>query len=300
MAEKERPVSEADELDSFLALVQSAGEVREIAGWETGFAALNRVLNGISPGLYLLVGAPACGKSAFAKQLIDQIARLNSVPAIFFTGAEKKSDLRIRTLARLSGLETREIRRGAGYLLHSYGVSKHQSSDPAEMAPGWQKLKLVAGNAKSWLDLVYIFELDENASLKDIEESIGEVRKLKNAGKLMVAIDDSQRLGDTTLSLDARLPLVTESLHALALRLDLPLLATWPDLHAADAPQHWAEKIPGAEVVMVMREDSQRTKQVSELVRAIALDIVKNRAGEKATLRFEFAAALAKFTEIAD
>ena len=37
-------------------------------------------------------------------------------PALFFACAEKKDDLRVRTLARLSGLETREIRRGAGYL----------------------------------------------------------------------------------------------------------------------------------------------------------------------------------------
>jgi hypothetical protein len=110
--EKKRPISEAEELDSFLAGLERGGEVKDLAGWKTGFASLDRALNGVSPGLYLLIGPPACGKTAFAKQLLDQAARENSAPALFFTLNETKADLRIRTLARLSGLETRDIRCG--------------------------------------------------------------------------------------------------------------------------------------------------------------------------------------------
>lgn len=295
MTGKEGPVSEAEELDSFLLKLQSSGAVKEIAGWESGFAALSLALNGISPGLYLLVGPPACGKSAFAKQLLDQIARRNSVPAIFFTFSERKSDLRVRTLARLSGLETREIGRGAGYLLHSYGVSKHQSADPNEMALGWEKLKLVAEEAKGWLNLIYLEECDERTTLSDIERRVREVRTLKKSESVMVAIDDSQRLGDANSSFEARLPLVAESLQALAMRLDLPILATWPDLEPAQAPQRWAERTAGANVVMVMREDAGRKHPDS--TRALALHVVQNRAGEKATLRYDFSATLSKFTE---
>ena len=43
-------------------------------------------------------------------------------PGIFFSFAETKKELRIKTLARLSGLDNREIRRGSAYLLHWYGV----------------------------------------------------------------------------------------------------------------------------------------------------------------------------------
>jgi replicative DNA helicase len=103
MTDTGRPVSEAEELDSFLAALEGGGAIKDIAGWETGFAALSRALNGISPGLHLLIGPTLCGKSAFAKQLIDQMARQNSVPALFFAFGEKKNDLRLRTLARLSG-----------------------------------------------------------------------------------------------------------------------------------------------------------------------------------------------------
>jgi len=297
MVDKERPISEAEELNSFLADLERGGQVNEIAGWETGFASLSRALNGISPGFYLLVGPPASGKSAFAKQLLDQIARINSVPALFFAFAEKKADLRIRTLARLSGLETHDIRRGAGYLLHAYGAPKRQSDDHEQLPASWEKLRATAEQAKSWLDMVYLFECNERTTLNDVERRISEVRELKKSQNLMVAIDDCQRLGDIGTALDARLPLVVERLHDLSMKLDLPIFATWSDLEPAEAPQRWTERISGADVIMVMREDTERSKQLSEPNRAIALHIVKNRAGEKATLRFDFLPPLAKFTE---
>jgi replicative DNA helicase len=297
MAEKDQPASEAQEVDSFLGKLESGGAVKEIAGWETGFASLSRALNGISPGLYLLIGPPACGKSAFAKQLLDQIARMNSVPALFFAFAEKKADLRIRTLARLSGLETHDIRRGAGYLLHAYGAPKRQSNDPDELPASWEKLRSTAERAKNWLDLVYLFECNERTTPEDVERRVHEVRELKKSQNLMAAIDDCQRLGDIGTALDSRLPQVVERLHDLSMRLDLPILANWPDLDGAQPPQRWAEKTAGADVILVMREDAERTKQLSEPNRAVALHIVKNRAGEKTTLRFDFSPALAKFTE---
>ncbi|HEY2988946.1 MAG TPA: DnaB-like helicase C-terminal domain-containing protein [Candidatus Binatia bacterium] len=299
MAEKKPPVSEAEELDSFLAELQSGGEIKELAGCATGFASLDRVLNGISPGLYLLVGPPACGKSAFAKQILDQVARHNSVPALFFAFNERKADLRIRTLARLSGLESREVRRGAGYLLHAYGVPKYQINDPNEMAPGWDKLKLVAEGAKRWLDFIYVHECGERTTLNDIERRVREVREAKKSQRLMVIIDDSQRLGDVGFSLEARLLMVAEMLQGLAAQSEIAVLATWPELQRLVQPQEWAERVAGANVVMVMRESAER-KPSFETDRAIDLHVVKNRSGEKATLRFNFSPSFSKFTEQTD
>ncbi len=295
--EKERLKSEAEELDSFLAELQSSSEVKEIAGWQTGFPKLSAALNGLLPGLTLLIGPPACGKSAFAKQLCDQVARHNSVPALFFAFGAKKADLRIRTLARLSGLESREIRRGSGYLLHWYGAPKRPMTQAEQMPASWEKLKQAAEEAKNWLDLLYVFECDERTAFSDIEQRIRAVREIKGSSRALVVIDDSQRLGDSGSSLDARLPLVVERLHDLALRLDLPLLATWPALRPAAAPQEWAERVAGADVVIVMAADAERTKQLTEPKQAITLHIVKNRGGEKGTLRFDFSPALSQFTE---
>jgi replicative DNA helicase len=299
MADKDRAISEAEDLDSFLAELESGRAVKEIAGWETGFASLSLVLNGISPGLYLLVGPPAGGKSAFARQLVDQMARQNSVPILFFSFGEKKTDLRIRTLARLSGLETRDIRRGAGYLLHAYGAPKRRSADPDELPASWEKLRDAAERAKDWLELVYLFEGDERTTLNDIERRITEVRELKKSQNLIVAIDDCQRLGGLGVALETRFQLVVEQLRDLAMRHDLPIFATSPDLEPAQAPQRWAEKIAGADVILVMRDDPERSQRLSEPIRASALHIVKSRAGEKTTLHFEFSPALSQFTEAA-
>src|SRR2546430_13695126 len=110
MAEKQALQSEGAQLAEVLNELEAEHAVKEISGWESGFANLSRALDGILPGLYLLVGRPGCGKTAFVKQLLDQVAMNNSVPGLFFSFAERKKELRIKTLSRLSGIENRELR----------------------------------------------------------------------------------------------------------------------------------------------------------------------------------------------
>src|SRR5262245_46884847 len=98
--------SEGDQLAEFLDELQRDNAIKEISGWDAGFANLSRAFDGILPGLHLLIGPPACGKTAFAKQLLDQVAKHNARPGIFFTFAETKSELRIKTLARISEMES--------------------------------------------------------------------------------------------------------------------------------------------------------------------------------------------------
>ncbi len=282
--------------------LESSAEVKEIAGLESGFPNLSRSLNGILPGLYLLIGPPTCGKSAFAKQLCDQVAQSNAVPAIFYTFAETKKELRIRTLARLSGLENREIRRGSSFLLHWYGAPKRRGTAAERMSPSWEKLTRAAEEAKSWLDLLYLFEGNERTNLREIAEQVRRVKEIKRSEQVMVVIEDSQRLGSSDRPFDERLPLVTEMLQGLAVHLQVPILATWPDLKregSGSAPQAWAERVAGAQAVLVMEEDVERTKKLTEPNRAINLHIVKNRGGEKGTLAFDFMPAFSKFAEAA-
>src|SRR4029453_8897316 len=135
MAAKYPIKSEGEQLESFLGELEKEHAVKEISGWETGFANLDRVLDGILPGLYLLIGPPACGKTSLVKQLLDQVVMQNGVPGAFFSLTETSKELRIKTLARLSGLECREIRRGTAYLLHWYGVPKAHYADVNELPP---------------------------------------------------------------------------------------------------------------------------------------------------------------------
>src|SRR5262245_1811571 len=116
MSERPAIQSEGAQLGEILEELQKDPAVKEISGWETGFAVLSRARDGIRPGLHLLIGKPAVGKTAFAGQLLDQIAMHNNAVGVFFTFAESKKELRIKTLARLSNLDSREIRRGSAYL----------------------------------------------------------------------------------------------------------------------------------------------------------------------------------------
>jgi len=292
--------SEGEQLESFLAELEKDRQVKEIAGWETGFVHLSRALNGILPGLYLLIGPPACGKTSLAKQLLDQVAMHNAVPGVFFSLAETVKELRIKTLARLSGLESREIQRGSAYLLHWYGVPKAHYGDPNELPPSWDKLKQSAREAKRWLDRTYIVECTANTDLREIEKRIGEVRATANSEKIFVVIDDCQRLGQRDQSLPARLPIIAEQLQESAVNLKTPIFAIWPNLGeiVESQPQAWTEKVASPDVILVLEKDLGRTQKLTEPNQALTLHIVKNRGGEKGKLAFDFYPAVSKFMEV--
>jgi len=301
MTDKNLLRSEGEQLDDILDELQRESAVREIAGWETGFANLDRALDGVRPGLYLLVGAPSIGKTAFAKQLLDQVAMKNNAAGVFFSFADSQQELRIKTLARLGSMDSREIRRGSAYLLHWYGVPRLRGGEPGEISPSWDRVRLAAEQAKGWLDSMYLIECDAKTTIASIAAQIAALKSEKNSGKIMVVIDDGQRLGDLKVPLSARYPIIVEQLQALARQLNTPLLAVWPDLadDAQLAPEAWAEKAAGADVILVLEDDPLRAKQLSEPKRAMMLNIVKNRGGERGKLAFEFHPAFANFVEVA-
>src|SRR5262245_27877570 len=293
--------SEAEQLESFLAELQKEQQIKEVAGWETGFFHFSRALDGILPGLYLLIGPPACGKTSFAIQLLDQVARHNLVPGVFFSFAEGKKELRIKTLARLSGIENKEIRRGSAYLLHWYGVPKTQHTEFDHLPPGWDKLKKSAEEAKTWLDLIYLIECDRDVNLRRIEDQIREVQSIKGTTRVMVVIDDCQRLGNIEQKLTERVAPIVDDLQSAAVSLQIPILAVCPDLREdhSSLPQMWSDRAPSADVILVMEIDLERTKRLVEPNQALTLHIIKNRGGEKGKLAFEFVPAFSKFVEVA-
>jgi|SRR5687767_1258103 len=299
MPEKLTLRSEGTELDAILDELQREQQVKEISGEDSGFANLNRALDGVLPGLYLLIGPPGVGKTCFAKQLLDQVAERNRAPTIFFSFAESKKELRIRTLARLSGLDNREIRRGSAYLLHWYGVPRLGGNEAEQLPPTWEKLKRMVEEARSWLDAIYLVECQRSWSVAQIESQVGEVIASTGSKPGLVVIDDCQRLGDLNQSMEARLPLIVEQVQQAAMNLKAPLIATWPDLDATSGvlPHRWNDRIPGADVVLTMEKDLERSQKLTEPNQAIVLHIVKNRGGEKGRLAFDFFPSFSRFKE---
>jgi replicative DNA helicase len=300
MTDKQAIRSEGEQLEEVLDELQRDQAVKEIAGWESGFDNLSRALDGVRAGLHLLVGPPGVGKTSLAKQLLDQVAMRNSATGIFISCAESKQELRIKTLARLSDMDSREIRRGSAYLLHWYGVPRLSGNQPGEISPSWERLKRAAEQAQSWLDSIYLVDASANPTVAAIVEQIDEIKNIKKSSPLMVVMDDCQRVGEMNQSLDVRLPIIVEQLQHLAIKLKSPLLAIWPDLNgeAKADPYAWAERVASADVIMVMETDTARTKQPTEANQPITLHIVKNRGGEKGKLAFDFYPAFAKFAEV--
>ena len=298
MTEKISLQSEGEQLDSFLDDLQREQQIREIAGWETGFPNLSRALDGIRPGLYLLVGPPGCGKTSFAKQLLDQVVMHNSIPGIFFSFSEKKKELRLKTLARLSGLENREIRRGSAYLLHWYGVPKVHQSDAEHLPPSWEKLKQSAEKARVWLDLIYLIECGHDTGLQQLENRVRDLQTLRSTDHCMIVIDDCQRLGNSELKLTDRVAIVVNELQRTAVSLEVPIVAVYPDLgEDRSLRQIWSDKAPSADVILVVEMDLERTKKLTDPNQSLTFHIVKNRGGERGKLAFDFFPAFARFSE---
>ena len=298
MMEKQPLQSEGEQLKGVLDELQAEHAVKEISGWDSGFTNLSRALDGILPGLYLLIGPPACGKTSLAKQLLDQVAMNNMVPGIFFSFTERKKELRIKTFARLSGVESREIRRGSAYLLHWYGVPKRAGADSDQLPPGWEKLSRSAEEAKPWLELTYIVECDQRMSLQHIEDQIAAVKQIKGRDQIIAVIDDAQYLGARDQPIKNRLPMVAEQLQATSVTSNIPVVAVWPALYdtGGPSPQVWADSAE-TDVVLVMQQDVERTKKLTEPNQAIMIHIVKNRGGERGKLAFDFFPAFSRFAE---
>ena len=299
---EKKPIMESEGalLDAVLAELQSDHTVKEISGWETGFANLSRALDGIRPGLYLLIGPPALGKTSFAKQLLDQVTMHNRAPGMFFSFAETKKELRIRTLARLSGLDQREIRRGGAYLLHWYGVPRLAGSEAGDLPPSWEKLKRAAEESKSWLDLIYLVECQRNTPVNEIPAQIAELRAQTGSEQMIIVIDDCQRLGAADQPLDARIAIITEQLQEIAMSINTPIFAVFPNLETSNVTaQTWGEKIASPDVILVLEKNFERSNKLTEPNQALTLHIVKNRGGEKGKLAYDFYPAFSKFVEAA-
>lgn len=299
MVDKLTVRSEGEQLQAILAELQREQQVKEISGWETGFTNFSRALDGVLPGLYLLIGRPGSGKSAFAKQLLDQLAMHNSVPGIFFSFTESQKELRIKTLARLSGVENREIRRGSAYLLHWYGVPKAQFQQTNQLPPSWDKLKAAAQEAKPWLDLIYLVQCEPESNWHQLEDQIEEIRAATNHPSFVAVVDDCQRLDVGSGGLDQRLRVIAERIQEAALRLQIPIFGVWPELGGEPQlpPEAWSDRLPNVDVIMVLQADSERTKKLIVPNQAVTLHIVKNRGGEKGKLAFDLLPAFARFAE---
>jgi len=104
---------ERDAAEDFLDILNARrADGGDLLGLDCGFGHLNEVLNGLPDGVIILAGAPSCGKTTLAKQIADHVAEVEKVPVLFYSFEQSAEELRIKSLARLSSVDSRRIWKG--------------------------------------------------------------------------------------------------------------------------------------------------------------------------------------------
>ena len=105
-------------VEGVLALAREARASKESGratlGIPTGLADLDRTLNGLNPGLYVLGGAPGVGKTSLALQWAMKAAE--EVPVLYVTYENSPPNLTLKAIGRLAKISPADVDRGVADL----------------------------------------------------------------------------------------------------------------------------------------------------------------------------------------
>ena len=192
--------SEGEEWGSYLQEVAAKQGKR----FETGFAGLDEAAAGLFPGVMLLGDENLERLTGFLKQLTDQIAARSKVPCLYLSFEVPKAALRVRTLARLSGVPARDIEKGR--------IKKG--------SPEWESVERQGKEAAEWLKWVFIVEADRGMELPQVQDAGRRLLESTGASTCLVVVDNLAGLvarGDPLEAVVADLKEVSEALDALVI-----------------------------------------------------------------------------------
>jgi hypothetical protein len=204
--------SEGDDWSSYLKEL----EANQGKTFETGFKKLDREIDGLGPGLLLLVDEDRQRLLDFLKQVIDQMAASGQVRSLFVASERSKAALRIRTLSRLSSVPASDIEKGR--------LRKD--------SPEWQRVDRAGRAAAEWLRRVFVYESDEDLDASLVRELTAKLQESADKESCVVVVDSLEKLdrksGNVASGGLARLKALADSLGVLvfAASTDPTLLAS--------------------------------------------------------------------------
>lgn len=277
-------------LDELKRLEKVSSNKGKPVGLETGFIDLDKMTSGLNNSdLIILAARPAMGKTAFALNLLLNVAKKESKAVLFFSLEMSSSQLYQRLLAIEAGVPLQHIRNG--YL----------NDDE------WQNI----GVATNRLSNTRIFIGDlPNITVLEIRSL---ARKLKSKGELdLIVIDYLQLIKGNGKSGDNRqqeISDISRALKGLARELDIPIIALSQLSRAvesrmdkrpmlSDLRESGAIEQDADIVAFLYREEyyipETENKGITELI------IGKQRNGSTGTVKLNFLEAFTKFTSHTD
>ena len=172
---------------------------------ESGFRLVDEAMDGLCPGVMVIVDQERDRLSGFLKQLTDQIAEGARVPCLYVSFRLSKDVLRVRTLARLSGVSAKDIEKGR--------LRKN--------SPEWQKVEESGKQAATWMKRVFVIEAGSETNLGLLRKMCRQLLDSSGVATCALLVDGLENLGKAGQSLTS----ATADLKELADSMDLVTIA---------------------------------------------------------------------------
>jgi hypothetical protein len=277
-----------------------------LQGLATGFRELDDILGGIRPGrFYVLGGVSSAGKTSFLVQLLDQIATESSAKIVLFSLEQEADELRLKSLARASGVSINKLERKRGAEGQITAEEWAKVHEEASLTSGWREritildarlrterlVSIAEGMAEPGRDLVIAVdylqllkpEKSDGSNVRgDLEETIIQLSRLARSAKCaVVALSSLSRASAKEIENDPNSATMTAFKESGMVE------------YSADVAMMLTE-----EGVADRREsDYKETGLVASAKRRIRLDVLKNRMGRTGRVKFSFVPELASFED---
>ena len=259
---------------------------RETLGIPTGHRDLDRMLNGLNPGFYVLGGAPGVGKTSLALQWACRCAE--ELPVLYVTYENSPQSLVLKAIGRMAGISPADVDRGR--------------ADLVKLREGAQAFAAVGGR-------LAFLEGNRRTTTAYIQGQARQAMARHGASRCLVVVDYLQRMAHAGASnygsLRENVSALTLELRELATRLDSPVLAISSlsrGVNNYGKPTLEALKESGdlefaADVVLLLGANDDDAIG-NRLARLVDLQVAKNRYGEAGRkVKLVFKPALGDFRE---
>ena len=272
--------------NTYMHIGQLAGPDREqYLGIRSGFSHLDAVTSGLNKSDLILIAArPAMGKTAFALNIAQNVAKNNSDKQVCIFSLEMpREQLVSRLMSSAAQVDSHKLR--SGFL------------------NGDDWVRLAAG--ASYLNSLPIY-IDDTASIT-VQQIKAKLRRMKNLG--LVVIDYLGLIG-TTLRTENRVQIIgeiTRQLKIMAKELDVPIillsqLSRGPESRTDKRPMLSDLRESGsieqdADIVMFLYRDAYYNKENANQNEAECI-VAKNRHGETGTIKLAWDGQFTRFTTL--